>query len=88
MVNLVTLFMLVTHEHQLLKLHGHHKCHHLTPGSYLITTTHIESPPHIWDDFVGAYTPILLVLMGILVRIVLLASPRLPPKSIPSSLVL
>ena len=27
------------------------------PGSYPITTTHIESPPHIWDDFVGAYTP-------------------------------
>jgi hypothetical protein len=24
------------------------------PCSYPITTTHIESPPHIWDDFVGA----------------------------------
>jgi hypothetical protein len=47
--------MPVTHERQLLKLHGHHKCHHLTPWSYPITTTHIESPPHIWDDFVGAY---------------------------------
>jgi hypothetical protein len=53
---------------QLLKLHGHHKCHQLTPGSYPITTTHIESPPHIWDDFVGAYTPNLLALMGVLLQ--------------------
>jgi hypothetical protein len=55
--------MPVTHECQLLKLHGHHKCHHLTPGSYPITTTYIESPLHIWDDFEGAYT---LALMGVM----------------------
>jgi hypothetical protein len=60
--------MPVTHERQLLKLHGYHKCHHLTPWSYPITTTHIESPLHIWDDFVGAYTSNLLVLMGVLLQ--------------------
>ena len=58
--------MPVIHERQLLKLHGHHKYHHLTPRSYPITTTHIESPPHIWDDFEGAYTPNLLALMEVL----------------------
>ena len=47
------------------KTQEHQKCHHLTPWSYPITITHIESPLHIWDDFVGAYIPNLLALMGV-----------------------
>jgi hypothetical protein len=60
----------VNHPHtcQLVKTQEHQKCHQLTPGSYPITTTYIESPPHIWDDFVGVYTPSLLALMGVLLQ--------------------
>jgi hypothetical protein len=40
------------------KTQEHQKWFQYMPGSYPITTTHIESPLHIWDDFVGVYTPV------------------------------
>jgi hypothetical protein len=47
--------MPLTHTCQLVKTQERQKWFQYMPGSYPITTTHIESPPHIWDDFVGAH---------------------------------
>ena len=47
----------LTHTRQLVKTQEHQKWFQYMLVSYPIITIHIESPPHIWDDFVGAYIP-------------------------------